>query len=241
MRRLLCLLALSPLAFAQHPTGAGWPTYGGDAGGQRYSNAAQITRANVAGLHPVWTSHTHALESGSLSVTKANFEATPILFDGTLYLSTPFDRIIALDPSTGAERWTYDPALAPDGLSGNYTSRGVAAWSSATGTGPCPSRIFVATLDARLIAVDAGTGKPCANFGNSGTVDLKQGIPTRANAPYKFFGNTSPATVVGDVVVIGSSVADNQAIDVEPGYVRGYDARSGKLLWNWNPMPWADA
>src|ERR1700710_3233 len=136
MRSLLVALALTPLAFAQRPTGAGWPTYGGDAGGQRYSNAAQITRANVAGLHPVWTYHTHALESGNLSATKADFEATPILFDGTLYLSTPF------------------------ALTGNYPSRGVAAWKSATGTEPCSTRIFVATLDARLIAVDAATGKP---------------------------------------------------------------------------------
>jgi len=239
MRSLLLTLLFAPLAFAQN--GPGWPTYGGNAGGQRYSTAAQITRANVAGLHPVWTYHTHALDSGNLSVTKADFEATPILFEGSLFLSTPFDRVIALDPATGAERWTYDPAVPHDIQQSNYTSRGVAAWKGTNDTGPCAARIFVATLDARLIAVDAAGGKLCDSFGDSGTVDLKQGIPTRRRAPYRLFGNTSPPTVVGDIVVVGSAIGDNQAVDVEPGYVRGYDARSGKLLWTWDPMPWADA
>jgi quinoprotein glucose dehydrogenase len=234
MRRLLlcALLVVSLAVFAQAPTGVGWPTYGGDAGGQRYSNAAEINRTNVAKLHPVWTYHTHALENGNPSTARSNFEATPILFEGTMYLSTAFGRVIALDPSTGTERWTYDPALARDGEYPNLTSRGVAAWKGKTDSGPCGTRIFVATLDARLIAVDGADGKVCAGFGVAGTVDLKHGVPTRSEAPYRFFGNTSPATVVGDVVVVGSSVGDNQAIDVEPGYVRGFDARSGNLLWH---------
>ena len=234
-------LVLGAAAVGQQPTGENWPTYGGDPGGQRYSNASQITRSNVAQLHPVWTYHTHALESGNLSVTRSDFEATPILLNGTLFLSTPFDRVIALDPSTGTERWTYDPAIPHDIQQSNYTSRGVAAWKGTVDTGPCAARIFIATLDARLIAVDAATGALCGGFGNNGAVDLRQGIATRRGAPYRLFGNTSPPTIVGDVVVVGSAIGDNQAVDVEPGYVRGYDARSGKLLWTWNPMPWADA
>ena len=221
------------------PSGDGWPTYGGDAGGQRYSNAAQITRENVSGLHPVWTYHTHALESSNRSVSKSDFEATPILFHETLYLTTPFDRIIALDPETGAERWTYDPRLSDKVAATNYASRGVAAWQGEGGASACSSRIFVATLDARLIAVDSATGKPCADFGKDGQVDLTFNVATRMFYRYRFFGNTSPPTVVGDVVVIGSAVADNQAVDVEPGVVRGYDVHSGRLLWTWDPLPWA--
>jgi len=229
------------LAVASSAQESGWPTYGGDPGGQRYSASAQITRANVAGLRPVWTYHTHALEADSRSVSKSDFEATPILADGLLYLSTPFDRIIALDPATGAERWTYDPHLAPKLLATNYTSRGVAAWSdgSPAALASCSARIFVATLDARLIAVDAKTGVPCEGFGTHGVVDLTQGIVAGRRHPFTFYGNTSPPTVVGDVVVVGSAVADNQTVEAESGAVRGFDARTGKRLWSWEPIPWA--
>ena len=243
LRVALLVFTTSAALFAQThkaPTQEpGWPTYGGDAGGQRYSAAAQITRANVRGLHPVWTYHTHALESGNLAVARSDFEATPILFDGVLYLTTPFDRIIALDPATGVERWTYDPRLARNIEATNYTSRGVAAWKDKSGTGDatCARRIFVATLNARLIAVDAATGKPCSGFGTAGSVDLTLGIATRADHPHRFFGNTSPPTVVGDVVIVGSAIVDNYAVDVEPGTVRGFDARTGKKLWDWDPMP----
>ena len=233
-------LSLAVAAFATslaaQTTGEGWPTYGGDPGGQRYSNASQITRANVNQLIPAWTFHTHALEANSLSVSKFDFEDTPTLFGDKLFVATPYDRVIALNPETGAELWSYDPHLAPDVLSGNYTSRGVASWRG-SGKGPCAARILLATLDARLIALDAKDGKPCEGFGSHGAVDLKSGVPTLSDAPYKFFGNTSPATVVGDVVVVGSSVADNQAVSVEPGYVHGFDVRTGKMLWTWDPMP----
>ncbi|HEX4809847.1 MAG TPA: PQQ-binding-like beta-propeller repeat protein, partial [Bryobacteraceae bacterium] len=246
VRRISLLAAALSLCLpigAQKATGnLGWPTYGGDPGGQRYSAAAQITRENVAKLQPVWEYHTHALESGMLSVSRSDFEATPILFRDTLYLTTPFDRIIALDPATGIERWTYDPGLAKDLLAGNYTSRGVAAWadSKAKHGAPCGSRIFLATLDARLLSVDAQNGRPCEEFGVAGQVELKTGLPTRNDKPYLFFGNTSPPTVVGDVVVVGSAVGDNQAVETEPGVVRGFDAHTGRLLWSWDPMPWAE-
>ena len=220
---------------------AGWPTYGGDPGGQRYSPAKQITRANVSSLQPVWTYHTGALQSSNRSVSKSDFEATPILFRGALYLSTPFDRVVALDPESGKERWTFDPRVPDDIQVSNYTSRGVAAWQeeNPAGVETCSARIFVATLDARLLALDTNSGKPCEGFGSAGTVDLKSGIAT-GREPYRFFGNTSPPTVVGDVVVVGSAVVDNFAVEVESGAVRGFDARTGHLLWSWNPIPWAD-
>ncbi len=224
-------------------TGKGWPTYGGDAGGQRYSAASQITRANVSTLAPAWVYHTGALQAPSLSVSKSDFEATPILFGDMLYLTTPFDRVIALDPATGGERWSFDPRLAKELQTSNYTSRGVAAWaaSGVEQTADCSRRIFVATLDARLISLDAKSGTPCASFGAHGQVDLKAGLRTNSEHPYFFFGNTSPPTVVGDVVIVGSAVGDNIAVEAEPGVVRGFDARSGALLWSWDPLPWSAA
>ncbi len=221
-------------------TGIGWPTYGGDPGGQRFSSATQINSDNVSRLHPVWTYHTHALESGFPTVSLSKFEATPILFKGSLYLSTPFDRVIALNPETGAERWTFDPKMRKDLLAANFTSRGVAAWQG-NESGPCGSRIYIATLDARLIAVDATNGKPCDSFGNHGQVDLTQNIPTRSDAPYQFFGNTSPATIVGDVCHRWiSRRRATSAVAVEPGVVRGYlMCAQGNLLWTWDPLPWA--
>jgi quinoprotein glucose dehydrogenase len=238
----LCI-GFSNYVVAQKVTASqGWPTYGGDPGGQRYSAAKQITRANVQKLHVVWTYHTKALESGQPAVSRSDFEATPILVDDALYLSTPFDRVISLNPATGAENWTYDPHLPPTIQAPNYTSRGVASWrdsSSKRAVGDCLSRIFIATLDARLIALDASTGRPCNAFGDGGTVDLRVGIATRAIQPYLAYGNTSPATVVGDVVVVGSAVADNRFVNIESGAVRGFDVRTGKLLWTWEPIPWA--
>lgn len=237
---LLALLYLFAPGLLCQPTAAGWPTYGGNPGGQRFSPAVQINRQNVSRLRPAWTYHTRSLTSSNHNVARSDFEATPILFRDTLYLATPFDRVIALNAADGKERWTFDPHIPDDVLAANYTSRGVAVWQGrANDRSPCSSRIFVGTLDARLIALDATNGARCGDFGAKGEIDLKRDVPTNSKAPYRFFGNTSPPTVVGDIVVVGSAVGDNQAVDVEPGYVRGFDVRSGRQLWSWDPMPWA--
>jgi quinoprotein glucose dehydrogenase len=104
------------------------------------------------------------------------------------------------------------------------------------GSPKCVDRIFLGTLDARLIALDAATGEPCADFGVRGSVDLTQNVDYRLGDADRI---TSPPTVIGDVVVVGSSIGDNARVDMELGDVRGFDARSGKLLWTWEPMPWA--
>ena len=222
------------------PVGQGWPTYGGDSGGQRFSSAAQITASNLFRLRPVWTYHTHALDVVRSGSSDASFETTPILADNTLYLTTPFDVVIALDATTGTERWTYDPELPTITPKGLVTSRGVAFWRSPNAdTGAaCQAQVFVATLDARLIALDASTGRRCKDFANRGEVDLKQGIALHSDGFYRM---TSPPTVIGNIVVVGSGVGDNQEVDAESGLVRGFDAVSGKLLWSWEPVPWARA
>ena len=236
--RIAVLLMLAATGWAAD---GGWSFYGGDAGGTRYSPLKQITRENVGKLKIAWTYHTGALQPVTDLNEKAAFEATPILVDGTLYLTTPFNQVIALDPATGGERWTYDPKVNRGHDYSEVTSRGVAWWSDgkATAGGACKLRIFEGTIDARLIALDGKTGKPCTDFGENGTVDLKRGV---AYGP-EFRGDyqvTSAPTVVGDVIITGSSIGDNGAVDMPRGVVRGYDARTGALRWTWDPIPWAD-
>ena len=217
---------------------AGWPTYGGDPGGQRYSVATQINRANVGQLHQVWTYHTKALKPDRPGTLSAAFESTPVLFHNMLYLTTPFNHVIALDAVTGGEKWTYDPQIAYKDLSEGMlvTNRGVAIWKGKNQQGSCLNRVFEGTLIGELIALDAVTGKPCPDFGKDGRVDLK------VDDAYKHgdsFSVTSAPTVLGDVVVVGSSISDNVAVDIERGSVRGFNVKSGKLVWSWDPIPWA--
>ena len=141
----------------------GWSVYGGDAGGTRYSSLTQVTRENIAKLKPVWTYHTGALNPQTRLNEKAAFEATPILVDGTLYLSTPFNQVIALDPGTGVAKWVYNPRVARIFDYSEVSSRGVAYWTDpkAAPDAPCRMRIFEGTIDARLIAIDGKTGQLC--------------------------------------------------------------------------------
>src|SRR5271170_194024 len=163
-------------AGAQDSTHAEWPNYGNDPGGMRYSPLTQINRENVSKLKVAWVFHTGEISDGSGDRRRSGFEATPILVDGTLYFTTPYNRVIALDPVTGKQRWAYDPAID---LTGGYgdglISRGVSTWldTSLPAGEPCHRRIYEATLDARLIALDAATGKLCSGFGGTGWVSLR--------------------------------------------------------------------
>jgi quinoprotein glucose dehydrogenase len=217
---------------------SGWGSYGHDAGGTRYSPAAQINQDNVAQLKVAWSYRTGALDGVGDDVKRnAAFEATPILVDGRLYLSTPFDHVIALEPETGKKIWEYDPKLNMHGFS-ETTSRGVSAWKDSTAKAgqPCRLRIFIGTLDARLIALDGETGKACADFGAGGQVDLTKDVNLRDVGQYQV---TSAPAIAGDLVITGSSIGDNRAVELERGIVRAFDVRSGKLRWSWDPIPWA--
>ncbi|HEY7026788.1 MAG TPA: pyrroloquinoline quinone-dependent dehydrogenase [Gemmatimonadales bacterium] len=231
-------------------TAAPWNSYGGDPGGSRYSALGQITRGNVGRLEVAWTyrtgdathpDHSEGPRSGCgrCHTGESKFEATPILAEDRLYLSTPLNRVIALDPSSGRELWRYDPKLKLD-LERNegFVSRGVSYWSNRQSAISnqqfCTSRIFFGTVDARLIALDARTGQPCDDFGEHGTVRLDVGVGRVQEGQY---GVTSPPAVVGDVVVVGSSIGDNRRLDMEHGTVRGFDARSGRELWSFDPIP----
>jgi quinoprotein glucose dehydrogenase len=219
-------------------TTAEWTAYGGDALGARFSPLAEVTRDNVTLLAVAWTFRTGETPQAAPTRRPTAFEATPILVDGTLYLSTPLGKVFALDPATGAERWRFDAQVNPQTPFGDFTSRGVSAWldPAAAESAPCRRRIYLAAVDARLIALDARTGRLCADFGEQGTVNLRTGLrnPPQSDGEY---GMTSPPAVVNGVVVIGSSVADNGRTDLASGEIRAFDARTGALRWSWDPIP----
>jgi quinoprotein glucose dehydrogenase len=231
------LAVIGPLGgFAAAPRDTEWPTYGNDAGGSRYSALAQIDRDNVEQLTEVWSYRTGDLGVGVASAKRMAFEATPIVVDGVLYVSTPYGHVHALDAVTGKRIWEYDSVVPKDRQYSENTSRGVSLWRDpAPQPGePCAARILFGTLDARLIELDAASGKPCNAFGNHGTVDLNEGSRPRDPGGYLV---TSPPAVWRDLVITGSAVGDNRAVDVELGIVRAFDARTGKLAWSWDPIP----
>lgn len=213
-----------------------WPYYGHDSGGMRYSSLTQINRENVSKLKVAWTFHTGDISDGSHDRKRSGFETTPLLVDGTLYLTTPFNRVIALDPQTGTQRWAYDPKIEMTWDYGDgFVNRGVATWLDAVRASgqACRRRIFEATQDARLVALDATTGEPCADFGKGGQVSLRE-VPGYRPGWYHM---TSPPAVIDDLVVVGSAIDDNHRTDMPRGVVRAFDARSGRLRWSWDPVP----
>lgn len=233
---LLLSMVVGVTAQAQSPIVSDWGHYGGDAFAQRYSPLREIDRDNVARLEVAWTYRTGELGAGFLSVDKLAFEATPVLAFGNLYLSTPTNIVIALDPATGAERWRHDPRIARDRHYSEGASRGVAVWEGAHDKppGPCRRRVFEGTLDARLIALDAESGKPCADFGDGGSVRLD--VAARPTEPGQYLV-TSPPAVFDNVIIVGSAIGDNRGVELERGIVRGFDARSGETLWTFDPIP----
>ncbi len=235
MHRTLTALALMSAACAA-AIADDWPAYGRDAGGSRYSLLADIHRGNVADLRVAWTFRT-----GHLDVATANaprFETTPIVVDGTLYLTTPLGQLIALDPVTGRERWRFDPKSRRKASYGDFANRGVSSWTDerAPDGSACRRRIFLATIDARLFAVDAERGRACTAFGRQGMIDLRRGLRV---SPFEFpaYQATSPPLVAGHLVVVGSAIADNSRLAPASGEIRAFDARTGQLRWRWDPIP----
>ena len=220
------------LGLADRPA-ADWPAYGHDAGGQRYSPLAAIRRDNVARLRVAWVFRTGDAYTPPRGRATA-FESTPLYIAGTLYVTTPLGRLIALDPLTGRRRWAFDAHVPKDAGYGDFANRGASAWRAPSGK----LRLFLATIDGRLVAVDAANGEACEDFGDRGVVNLRAGLRIPPD-PRRFadYEETSPPAVVGDTVIVGSAIADNGRTDQPSGEVRGFDARSGKLKWTWDPIP----
>ena len=211
-----------------------WRAYGRTPRGTRFAPFDQITPENVGELEVAWTFRT-----GDIGGDDGENQNTPIQIGDTLFLCTPHNLVFALDADTGKEKWKFDPqAMSPfwqrcRGVAYHEGAAGTPA--SALGTSPsldsCARRIILSTIDARLIALDAETGAPCAGFGNGGTVDLKQGM-----GEFKpgYYFQTSAPTVVRDLVLVGGWVADNREIDEPSGVVRAFDVRTGELVWAWD-------
>ena len=213
-----------------------WSHYGGGPHGLQYSSLSQVDRDNVAELEEVWRYRTGELGEGQPGGYA--FETNPVLAEGRLYLTTGSAIIIALDPASGAEIWRHDPQLDRSSAKNEVANRGVTSWidPSAEPRAVCRHRIITGTLDARLIAVDGATGEPCQQFGDRGQVHLDHGVRIKP-ADFVTYSVTSPPVVVGDVLVVGSAIADNVRVDEALGIVRGLDVRSGTERWRWDPIP----
>lgn len=219
---------------------ADWTAYGGTADGLRFSALNQITKENVRNLEVAWTYHTGDLRQDN-DATEYTFEATPLKANGMLYFCTPHNEVHALDPQSGAVKWKYTPAKDRSYLQQHQTCRGVsyyagapaAAQDTAATPAMCRKRIFNATTDARLIALDADSGKPCADFGNNGVVDLHANMGEVR--PHALMQTAAPL-VAGNLVIVGGSVMDNGFNSGNPsGVIRAYDVQSGRLVWNFDP------
>ncbi|NND00919.1 MAG: pyrroloquinoline quinone-dependent dehydrogenase [Gammaproteobacteria bacterium] len=222
---------------APEALGDGWTAYGGDVGGHRYSSASAITEENVQQLAIAWQYRTRTFEGRESVKHRTAFQGTPILAAGSLLLCTPFNEVIALDPATGREKWRFDPQVDISVNPANsFTCRGLAFWQDPIKNSEqnCAARIFMGTVDARLIALDAHSGKPCSDFGNAGSVQIQPGMSLRW--PGEFQISSAPA-IVGNVVVTGSAISDNLRSDAPLGTVQAFDTRTGIAIWKFNPVP----
>ncbi|ADU69149.1 membrane-bound PQQ-dependent dehydrogenase, glucose/quinate/shikimate family [Pantoea sp. At-9b] len=217
-----------------------WTAYGGSTDGLRFSALNQITRQNVNDLEVAWTYHTGDLRQGD-DASEYTFEATPLKANGMLYFCTPHNEVHALDPETGAVKWKYTPAKDRSYLQQHQTCRGVSYYqqtpaatdNAAANPALCRKRIFNATTDAQLVALDADTGKPCADFGNKGVVDLHSNMGEVR--PHALMQTAAPL-VAGNLVIVGGSVMDNGFNSGNPsGVIRAYDVQTGRLVWNFDP------
>src|SRR5580658_4597125 len=230
MARILAVALCCTAALAQD-----WPFYGGDQGGSKYSPLDQINRSNVSKLKVAWEWKTGEAPLPEFKTTPGNFEVTPVMIGGVLYLSTPYNRVVALDAASGRELWAYDPKAYADGQPPNGTGfvhRGVAAWRDAK-TGKL--RIL---MNSRylLIELDAETGKPVGEFGDNGTANLVAGLRWQTNP--KHYTNTSPPVVYKDLVILGNGVGDRLVYKQDPpGDVRAFNAHTGKLAWTFHTVP----
>ena len=228
--------------------GQDWQVYGADPQGSKYSRADQINRDNVTRLERAWVYRTEDGQ-GALPVIKSSgLQATPILLPenagGSLVFCTAFNKVIALDPVTGEERWTYDPQIpttGPVGRRSQFKCRGVAQWKDELALPEefCARRLILSTADRRLISLDSKTGELCSDFAEGGVLDLTPFIDATEPATDTLGVQTStPPTVIGNVIVLGSTVGSKFKRDDAPsGAVRAFDARSGALVWSFDPVP----
>ena len=206
-----------------------WRYYGGDSGGSKYSRLDQINRGNVTKLKVAWTFHTGDWSDGKTDPSRSAFECTPLVEGGVMYVTTPLARAIALDAETGRQLWAFDPQLRRDRNYNLLVNRGAAFWTDGKS-----KRLFWGTLDGRLFAVDAVTGKPVAGFGKDGWIDLRQGVADKY--PRAGYGITSPPAIYRNLVLTGALTSDGEP-QGPAGDIRAWDANTGKLVWQFHTVP----
>ncbi len=236
-RPTLAALILAAVAAAPPASREGeWPAYGGDQAGTKFSSLTDVSASTVGrlGVAWQWSPREKALEQ--FGTRPGNFQATPLMIDNVLYLSTPYNRIVALNAETGVELWAYDPKAYEDGQPPNGTGfvhRGVAAWRDASAGNTL--RIFINSR-YRLICLDAATGRPLDSFGDHGAVDLSRGLVWEINK--KHYTNTSPPIIYKDLVILGNGVGDRLVYRNDPpGDIRAFNAHTGKLAWTFHTIP----
>jgi len=243
-------LLLAPLVVCLGASVAGsafsadWPSYGGDNGSQKYSTLDQVNASNVADLVPAWSweSPDNATVADNIAqqnyrAVPAGFKATPIVIEGVMYVPSSFGRVVALDAASGEEKWIFDTEAWSSGRPANlgYNSRGVGYWSSED-----KQRIFFATNDANLWSIDAVTGLPDNSFGDGGKIDLSLGLGREIDK--RQYGVVSPPLVTNDIVVVNSIINDGPTTkEMPPGNVRGFDPRTGDIVWMFETIPQAGA
>jgi quinoprotein glucose dehydrogenase len=232
--RFACFVGIFCIGIS--PPASAWEYWGGDRGGSRFSPLTQITPDNVGNLVRAWDFRTGDMDSRAPEVMKrTKFQATPLFVEDSLIFCSPFNEVIALDPGSGAQKWRYDPKISTGQRPANrYTCRGVAYWvdDRAAETAACRARIFMGTNDARVIALDARSGTPCADFGTNGEIRLETGA---LEWPGEFQITSAPVVARG-LVIVGSAIADNRRAEGPPGTVRAFDARTGRLRWGFDPL-----
>ncbi|UYY76299.1 membrane-bound PQQ-dependent dehydrogenase, glucose/quinate/shikimate family [Sphingomonas sp. R1] len=211
-----------------------WNAYGRSWRGDRWSPIDQITPANVGRLEKAWEFHTGDLKTGA-DPDEFTYEVTPIKVGDRVYLCSPHNIVFALDAETGQQVWRYDPQIRASQDMQHLTCRGVSYHSNgaAPGTGGiCANRILMGTNDARLIALDAASGRPCPGFGTGGQVDVWPGLPGQQRGWWQI---TSPPVIIGNLAIFGGAVYDNKTTFMPSGVVRAYDVTSGRAVWAFDP------
>jgi len=230
-------LALALATVTVSAADEGWLYYGGDQGGRHYSSASQINKDNVADLDVAWVHRSGDVEAFGDAMENTSTQSTPILLPQaagqSLVYCTPFNRVIALDPATGEQRWDFDPKIDRRG-SRTFRCRGV-SYAEETAVAPnaqCRHRVYLATHDRRLWAIDARNGKPCEGFGESGRVEL---FGEEGYVPGDISSSSAP-TVAGGLVIVGSGIIDFSRSTTPRGTVGAFDSATGKLVWQFDPL-----
>ena len=241
MKNFIFIFAVFLFSFQVNAEVDDWTAYGKDSGGGHYSKASEITPENVHNLERAWVHRSGDFQDGAntrgtiSNEIQTSFQATPLLVDETLYYCTPFNRVFALNPETGQEKWIFDPEVDPAGRP-LKTCRGLSSWkdSNKNQADVCYHRIVGITMDVELFSIDGKTGKLCDDFGNKGIVNLRKGL---GNHPDTYYWSSSPPAIIGNKLIVGGSVIDNLSINIPGGVVRAYDIRTGELIWYWDPIP----